>query len=72
MKILLNKVLSNPELARSLAERGRRTITARHTCAHRVDELLRIVRDLSAPRGRDAQGKEAERDKEAPLGGYCS
>jgi spore maturation protein CgeB len=33
-------VLGDPALAASLAERGRRTILARHTCAHRADELL--------------------------------
>ena len=36
-------VPGRPDLARALARRGRRTILARHTCAHRVDELLAIV-----------------------------
>jgi spore maturation protein CgeB len=39
----LQSVLADPELARSLCEHGRRTIETRHTCAHRVDELLAIV-----------------------------
>lgn len=34
-------------LARELAESGRRTIERRHTCAHRVDELLDICAALS-------------------------
>jgi spore maturation protein CgeB len=34
--------LSDKAMARDLAEQGRKTILARHTCAHRVDELLRI------------------------------
>ena len=42
MKRHLRDVLNDPDLARQLAERGRRTILERHTCAHRVDELLAI------------------------------
>jgi hypothetical protein len=30
-----------------MAEHGRRTILARHTCVHRVNELFRIVADLN-------------------------
>jgi spore maturation protein CgeB len=39
----LRDVLHDHALAASLADHGRRTIMARHTCAHRVDELLAIV-----------------------------
>jgi spore maturation protein CgeB len=39
----LRELLHDAELRRALAEHGRRTILARHTCAHRVDELLAIV-----------------------------
>ncbi|HET7617654.1 MAG TPA: glycosyltransferase [Vicinamibacterales bacterium] len=42
----LRDVLSDPALAAALAGHGRRTILARHTCAHRVDELMAICRDL--------------------------
>ena len=42
----LRAVLSEPGLARSLAEEGLATIRARHTCAHRVDELLGVLRRL--------------------------
>jgi spore maturation protein CgeB len=42
----LRAVLNDPELAGSLADHGRRTILARHTCAHRVDELFEILREL--------------------------
>lgn len=38
----LRDVLSDPELAASLSATGLETIRARHTCAHRVDELLSI------------------------------
>jgi spore maturation protein CgeB len=43
----LRALSHDPELRRSLAERGLATIRARHSCAHRVDELLRIVAQLS-------------------------
>ena len=33
-------------LRRELAERGLRTVLARHTCSHRVDELMRICASL--------------------------
>jgi spore maturation protein CgeB len=42
----LRELLDSPELARRLAQRGRQTILARHTCAHRVDELLEIASEL--------------------------
>jgi spore maturation protein CgeB len=43
MRTLLERVLRDHELARHLAQHGRRTILERHTCAHRVDELLEIA-----------------------------
>jgi spore maturation protein CgeB len=46
LRSLLREVLADEELAHSLAEHGRRTILARHTCAHRVDELLAICAEL--------------------------
>jgi spore maturation protein CgeB len=39
----LQAVLSDPALARDLASHCLATIRARHTCAHRVDELLAIA-----------------------------
>jgi spore maturation protein CgeB len=44
----LRDVLQDRALARSLAESGRETILARHTCAHRVDELLAIASQCRA------------------------
>lgn len=41
-------VASDPDLRRALAAHGLATIRARHTCAHRVDELLRICAELDA------------------------
>jgi len=46
MMRLLRNVLADPDQARVLAESGRNTILARHTCTHRVDELLGILADL--------------------------
>lgn len=38
----LHTLLMQPDRARELARHGLETILRRHTCAHRVDELLRI------------------------------
>jgi spore maturation protein CgeB len=46
MKRQLRRVLNEPQLAQSLAQHGLQTIRARHTCAHRVDELLGIYKEL--------------------------
>ena len=42
----LKAILDDPRLARSLAQHGRRTILERHTCGHRVEELLAIAREI--------------------------
>jgi spore maturation protein CgeB len=44
LKLLLNE----PEARRRLAAHGHRTLLSRHTCAHRVDELLDVVAELRA------------------------
>ena len=46
MRGALRDVLGDPALAQALAESGRQTILARHTCAHRVDQLLSITAGL--------------------------
>jgi spore maturation protein CgeB len=58
MKKQLRDVLNDAALARSLTEHGLRTILARHTCAHRVDELLAIYDEI-APRAAAAAGMQA-------------
>lgn len=47
----LRALSADPKLRRALADHGLATIRARHSCAHRVDELLAIVasQTLSAP-----------------------
>ena len=42
----LKALLADPALAQTVAEHGRKTVLARHTCAHRVDELLGIYETL--------------------------
>jgi len=44
----ISRLLSNPADAQEMARRGRETILARHTCMHRVDELLAIVDEIDA------------------------
>ena len=46
MRHHLRTLLHEPDYAAALAERGRRTVLARHSCRHRVDELLAICREL--------------------------
>jgi spore maturation protein CgeB len=48
----LRALLNDPDLAKQMAGHARRTILARHTCAHRVDELLQIYEELGVPDGR--------------------
>jgi spore maturation protein CgeB len=49
MRVLVERVLADRDLARHLAQHGRRTILERHTCAHRVDELLAVAAELGVP-----------------------
>ena len=46
----IRNVLADPALARSLTACGRETILARHTCAHRVSELLGILAEIGTTR----------------------
>jgi spore maturation protein CgeB len=57
MRRQLRAVLNDRQLASGLARHGRRSILARHTCAHRVDELLGIYAELAPPQ---PQGKEVK------------
>ena len=47
MKTQLRRVLDDETLAADLAERGRETVLARHTCGHRADELLNVLAELN-------------------------
>jgi spore maturation protein CgeB len=46
VKRLLHDLLHDRVMAGEIAAHGRRTILERHTCAHRVDQLLEICRKL--------------------------
>jgi spore maturation protein CgeB len=59
MRRHLRDVLSDQQLARSLTEHGLQTILQRHTCAHRVDQLLQILRGLDAA-AREMQAHESQ------------
>jgi len=50
MRAAIAAVLGDPDLAAALAARGRRTIEERHSCGHRVDELLAIHAMLAPDR----------------------
>jgi spore maturation protein CgeB len=63
MRRHLRAILSEPALAAALVASGPETVRARHTCAHRADELLAILADLgggvragASPDEADAQG----------------
>jgi spore maturation protein CgeB len=47
----LDDVVHDPDLARSLREHGLRTVLERHTCGHRVDELLTVYDELCGSGG---------------------
>jgi spore maturation protein CgeB len=59
MRRLLRAVLHDRVLATELARSGRRAILARHTCAHRVDELLAIVAEIQPTRARPGPAPSA-------------
>lgn len=48
MKAALKELLSSPALASTLSEHGLRTILRRHTCKHRVDQLMEIYSELTS------------------------
>ncbi len=46
MKKHIRCILHEPETARALVEHGLRTIWSRHTCVHRVNELMEVSREI--------------------------
>jgi len=45
----LRTLCTDRDFSAQLASNGRETILARHTCSHRVDELLTIYREIATP-----------------------
>jgi spore maturation protein CgeB len=54
MRRHLSLVLNEPDAAREVAGRGRQTILSRHTCSHRVDELMDIYHEIAGASRRRA------------------
>lgn len=46
----LRHLLNEPARAAALAAHGRKTIAARHTCAHRVDQLIEVLEEINEHR----------------------
>jgi spore maturation protein CgeB len=46
MKLQLQRILSDEAFAKKLSDHGRKTILAKHTCAHRVNELEAIFKTI--------------------------
>ena len=44
MAATIDELLRDPSRAAAMASRGRETVLARHTCAHRVSELINLYR----------------------------
>jgi spore maturation protein CgeB len=63
----MRELLHEPGLARRQAERGLETILSRHTCGHRLDELLRVCAEIGA-RGA-AEGATGSPDADGVLAG---
>jgi spore maturation protein CgeB len=66
MKQQMRDVLNDPQLAAELARNGLETIRERHTCAHRVDELLNIYAELT---GETHESPSAVDGSPSPLNG---
>lgn len=47
MKQCLHELLQDEQMRKEIAQHGQQTILARHTCAHRVDELFKIYAELN-------------------------
>jgi spore maturation protein CgeB len=57
MRHLLRALLKDEAMAHELAGHGLQTLLTRHTCAHRVDELLAIYAELQGVRAEAAEAK---------------
>jgi spore maturation protein CgeB len=57
MTKLLRLILNEPDAARVLALHGLRTIHSRHTCRHRVDELMSIYNSYAKEKLRGSEAR---------------
>ncbi len=60
MERSMKHVLARAETAAPLARRGLETIRSRHTCAHRVEELLTVCAEINRRRSRADAGPIAQ------------
>jgi spore maturation protein CgeB len=60
MRECLHAILNDAGLARALSDHGRRTVLERHTCAHRVDELMDIAVELGLRSEREPEARPLE------------
>jgi spore maturation protein CgeB len=65
MKQQMRFLLNEPAAAKELAQHGLQTLLARHTCTHRVDELLAICGELGVDVGVDVRPKS---ERPLPIG----
>ena len=65
MRRHLADLLADPELAGAVARQGRETVLARHTCAHRVDELLAVLAALDGDAATSRATSRATTSREA-------
>jgi spore maturation protein CgeB len=56
MASLLKQILYDADFARELSSHGRNTVLKRHTCAHRVDQLLNIYKAIQPAKMEAAVG----------------
>jgi spore maturation protein CgeB len=66
MSDALSRVLRDKDLAQDLIATGLRAIRARHTCAHRVRQLLSIVEELGGRTVRNTQPDTASAMQPVP------
>ena len=52
MRLQLRSIVNDPQMAREFAQSGYRRVLARHTCAHRVDELMQICDEIQPVKAR--------------------
>jgi spore maturation protein CgeB len=57
MRRHLRTLINEPQYAAEIGDRGRRTVLARHSCAHRVDELLAICGELGITSNRTEEAE---------------
>src|SRR5256885_10839612 len=70
MTAQLRWLLDDSEGARRLAAHGHRTVLSRHTCAHRVDELMEVVAELESREAR-IRSEEHTSELQSPCNLVC-